>query len=266
MIDFNAVYDIHLKDLQNANQEKRYKGNEEWYHASSAGRCHIYQQLKLRTDIIAKPTDERTQRLFRLGDLVHGDIQEAISKWFNLNSQPGDTLLIEKEIRLPEFNVRGFLDVGYIRGTELHLYDIKTAASFKWQKTFGQKQNRDMNPSLNYELQLGTYALGLLEEFPELKTIHLHLVWYKKDNSDMRTMPIEAEYIERAKEYWTEVNKNAGCQLIPFIDLDCPVAEWECRYCDVSHECTSPKAPEYTGQTTRDGTPIKAEIGRRGQT
>jgi hypothetical protein len=268
MIDFNAVYDIHLKNLQQENQEKRYtgEGKEDWYHASSAGRCHIYQQLKSRKDIIEKPVDERTQRLFRLGDLVHGDIQEAISKWFTLNSQPGDVLLIEKEVKVPKFNVRGFLDVGYIRGTELHLYDIKTAASFKWQKTFGLQKNRDKNPSLNYELQLGTYALGLLEEFPELKTIHLHIVWYKKDNSDMKTVIIDNMYLGLAEYYWAEVNKNKDCDLIPFVDNDCPVASWECRYCDVSHACTSPKAPEYTGEETIDGTPIKKDLQRRGQT
>ena len=111
-------------------------------------RKHYFQHVAK-----VKPTgiDKNTLRLFRLGDVVHEDIQDALGEYAQEN---GTQIFIEKEIRIPEVNVRGFLDIIVVDDDAL--YDIKTCNSFKWSKLFGRFP--DKNPSINYYLQLGTYA------------------------------------------------------------------------------------------------------------
>jgi|TARA_R100000329_G_scaffold148376_1_gene137137 hypothetical protein len=231
MIDIQKIYHDWLRKNNETHYKKRYEGNEEWFHGSASGMCmrkHYFQHV---AGVEPKPVDDDTLRLFRLGDLVHGDIQDALMEYASLN---GSQILIEREIQLPEVNVRGFLDVVIVEDDAL--YDIKTCNAWKWKTLFGR--NPDPNPAENYYLQLGTYGWWCEEEYGN-KLKKLALLYYNKDNSRMKEKRIRTSYIEKAKEYWYDVNKRFK-KGNPPIELGvAPVYKWECnpKYCNFYKVC-----------------------------
>ena len=231
MIDIQKIYHDWLRKNNETHYKKRYEGNEEWFHGSASGMCmrkHYFQHV---AGVEPKPVDDDTLRLFRLGDLVHGDIQDALMEYASLN---GSQILIEREIQLPEVNVRGFLDVVIVEDDAL--YDIKTCNAWKWKTLFGRSP--DPNPAENYYLQLGTYGWWCEEEYGN-KLKKLALLYYNKDNSRMKEKRIRTSYIEKAKEYWYDVNKRFK-KGNPPIELGvAPVYKWECnpKYCNFYKVC-----------------------------
>jgi hypothetical protein len=231
MIDIQKIYHDWLRKNNETHYKKRYEGNEEWFHGSASGMCmrkHYFQHV---AGVKPKPVDDDTLRLFRLGDLVHGDIQDALMEYASLN---GSQILIEREIQLPEVNVRGFLDVVIVEDDAL--YDIKTCNAWKWKTLFGR--NPDPNPAENYYLQLGTYGWWCEEEYGN-KLKKLALLYYNKDNSRMKEKRIRTSYIEKAKEYWYDVNERFK-KGNPPIELGiAPVYKWECnpKYCNFYKVC-----------------------------
>ena len=231
MIDIQKIYHDWLRKNNETHYKKRYEGNEEWFHGSASGMCmrkHYFQHV---AGVEPKPVDDDTLRLFRLGDLVHGAIQDALMEYASLN---GSQILIEREIQLPEVNVRGFLDVVIVEDDAL--YDIKTCNAWKWKTLFGR--NPDPNPAENYYLQLGTYGWWCEEEYGN-KLKKLALLYYNKDNSRMKEKRIRTSYIDKAKEYWHDVNERFK-KGNPPIELGvAPVYKWECnpKYCNFYKVC-----------------------------
>ena len=231
MINIEKIYKDWLKARNTLHFKKRYQGHEKWFHASSSGMClrkHYFQHV---AEVEPKEVDEETLKLFRLGDLVHEDIQQALTDYALAN---GSQILIEKEIRLPEVNVRGFLDMLLI--DDGALVDIKTCNAWKWKNLFGR--NPDPNPATNYYLQLGTYGWWY-EEDSGNKLKNLALQYYTKDNSRMREKVIPVSYINKAKEYWRNVNKIFETGNPPIELGVAPAYKWECnpKYCKFYQVC-----------------------------
>ena len=221
MLNLQRIYDDHLLNKNEAHRKKRYDGKEQWFHASASGMCmrkHYFQHI---AKVKPKPVNEDTMRLFRLGDLVHEDIQNALREYAENN---GSKIYIEKEIQLPEVNVRGFLDIIVI--DDGILYDIKTCNSWKWKNLFGRYP--DPNPSINYHLQLGTYGWWY-EKSSRKKLKKLCLLYYNKDTSKMRELDVSTSYIKSAKEYWIDANERYE-KGNPPIELGvAPTYKWECN-------------------------------------
>ena len=228
------LVDIYHKWLRNKNEihrKKRYQGFDEWFHGSASGMCmrkHYFQHI---AGVKPKEVDDDTLRLFRMGDLVHEDIQNSLRDFAETN---GSKILIEREIRIPEVNVRGFLDIIIIDDNAL--YDIKTCNAWKWKGLFGRKP--DLNQPINYNLQLGTY--GWWYEIESGKRLEkLALLYYNKDNSRVREKVISTSYVDKAKEYWRDVNARFE-KGNPPIELGvAPVYKWECnpKYCNFYEIC-----------------------------
>tara|TARA_R110002051_G_scaffold34467_2_gene76784 strand:+ start:2233 stop:2976 length:744 start_codon:yes stop_codon:yes gene_type:complete len=227
------VYAGWLVKKNDKNREK-YREHKGVFSASSAGSCFRKQYLKSK-NLAEPPLDKRVMRLLRLGTIVHEDIQTSLKHYFR-NTDTKLKLYIEHQIRIPELNVIGHLDAALYDSEEesIKLYDIKTSASYKWRMKFGRKKEK--NGSINYNLQLGTYAFGLGEE---LKTtnVDMSILWYNKDTSAFREERIPQEWIGSAVEYWEEVNETLdgvtsdnGAELIPG-SYGVPMMNWECRYC-----------------------------------
>ena len=289
--DIVKYYNDYLITKNEQNRLARYKGMEKWFHASSAGNCHLkhlFGTLGITGD---DKTEDRSRRLMRLGTLVHEDIQASLSPelWNEITmvkmdaideiAAPkliqGNDLLIEHEVKLPMFNVRGFLDIADINHKDkvLEVFDIKTTASYKWSFIVGRK--RDENPNVMDELQIATYGLGLAQEYPGYD-IHMYLLYYKKDDSMFREKIVGTNYLAYAAEYWGLVNEFVdtnieqmkqlkieadkimeiehspiGAQdvfrngLLTFCNpgnqLDIPNASWECNpmYCKYAGICPS---------------------------
>ena len=265
---------IALKNEENYNE--RYKGREKYYHGSGAGSCSrkLYFESVAQVDQ-TNPTDERVNRLLRLGTIVHDDLQTALMKLQGSqilkDERSSDTIYsnttysntidseaiyckekeihnlqkesfdfhIEKEIRLPDLNVRGFYDLVAVSRTtgKVYLIDFKTMASYAWSRKFGYK-NPDPNAGLNQEIQLGTYGLAVEKEFGRIDGMYLY--YYKKDDSRMRCVEVGLHMLKRAQNFWTNVNEDHKKGLPMFSQGISPVEDWNCSYCRYLDHCNPP--------------------------
>ncbi len=230
MINVKEVYDNYILDKRDENFSNRYEGNEAWYHGSGTGLCmrkHYFQSVH---QIPPTEKDSDTMRLFRLGDLVHGDIQTAVKLDAEKN---GYEVYIEEEVQIPTLNVRSFIDLMTVK--DGIIYDIKTCNDWKWKSMFGKYG--DGKPSNNYALQLGTYGLYYKEQGHEIKG--LTLAFYNKNNSHMQELNVDLSFIQRAKDYWLKVEELFKEGIPPIIYGIAPVEKWECnkKYCSFFEAC-----------------------------
>ena len=158
MINIEEIYHEYLLGESDKHKQKyeKYKG---WFSASSAGSCHRKQWYKIN-DYEEVEHAIKPLRVMRLGTIVHKDIEKAINKYVTFHDLEYQ-VYTEHRIKLPKIKVVGHLDVAVSATDKIYVYDLKTAHSFKWKKVFGR--NVDPNPSVNYQLQLGTYGLGMWE-------------------------------------------------------------------------------------------------------
>ena len=231
MINVEDIYASALETEQTINRSK-YKNHEGWFSASSAGSC--FKKLMLRKEGKKEPRmDDRVMRLLRLGTVVHEDIQKAI-----LNSEEMAnkkyTIMMEKRVEIPELKLVGHLDIGITEETsgDVKVIDIKTCASYKWRMKFGRNPDKKGNP--NYNMQLATYLKALQSETKSKGLASMSLLWYNKDTSAMREEFVDLSWINRATEYWEELNEHS--EEVTSEDMrvgsyGVPMENWECRYC-----------------------------------
>lgn len=247
MLNLETIYDNYLDMLQEEREEK-YKEYKSWFSASSAGSCYKKQWYKV-CDFEAEPFDIKTKRLLRLGTIVHKDFEEAIK-----HAEPAENVkvYVEHEIVLPEFNVIGHLDHCLIKededGIEMYISDLKTTKTSGWYQKFSKKAMMRPRKIGHYELQVATYALGMMYENEDKNTkyddakVSLNLVYYKKDDSEMKTVKVPIEAIDNAIAYWTDLNdfieEEGGIENIPPDGaVGIPMQSWECGYCNYSKIC-----------------------------
>ena len=271
-MEIEKVYSEFLDSKRDEYKEK-YKGLEKFFSASSAGHCYKKHLFKI-TDAPQKDIEARSQRILRLGTLIHQDFEDAVKYYIsnqNLHatSTNGDGITstyyfdnykfyVEHQIRLPQYNIVGHLDFAVFdkNNRQLTIYDYKTAASYKWSLKFGRKY-KDKNPNFNYEMQLSTYLLGLQKHFEEIdfqaKSVQMSIIWYNKDTSRMREEIIQLDYVDMAKSYWEELNewrkeiekqdpnledyKSVNLTIPRFKEVGVPFQDWECKYCPYDHIC-----------------------------
>ena len=72
----------------------------------------------------------------------------------------------------------------------------------------------------------------------------MYLVWYNKNTSMMREQLISPEWIDKALEYWVELNeifeesgKKFTEDLVYGNSVGVPFQSWECSYCQYSKIC-----------------------------
>ena len=253
-IDIEGIYSDYLDKKQEDNRLKRYSGKESWYHASGSGSCSrkLYfesiEQIKP-----SNPLDDKTKRLLRLGSIVHDDFQESLVTYnrdiYNRdnnrdissdkekeNKEKEIKFHTEQEITIDELNVRGFYDI-VSEGEEVYLYDLKTCGGYSWKLKFGRKPA--FNPSIHYELQLGTYGYAVKQQFGRLDGMFLY--YYNKDTSMMRAVSVPLTYISRAYLFWRNVKDEHKQGLPPFRKGVSPVQDWQCNYCQFLNHCNPPK-------------------------
>lgn len=232
----NYMNQIQRRSLQEKDGEKFLRP------ASWAGHCakkHKYLEENVIPDT---PKYDDLSKL-RLGTLIHQDILKSLINNPNLKNIPKGTIcLIETPVELDVEKVRGSADVVFIRNSEADIKDFKSMSSFPWKRKFGLTKNRDLNPSRKYEFQIGTYALGVNYRYG-VKTTNMEIVYYKKDTSVMKSEGVSLNYIDKAEEYWMDINKICEKKLeeiIPGETMHTPVEQWECNYCPFAYICDSP--------------------------
>jgi CRISPR/Cas system-associated exonuclease Cas4 (RecB family) len=249
-IDIEGIYTDYLDKKQEENRLKRYSGKESWYHASGAGSCSrkLYfesvEQIKP-----SNPLDAKTKRLLRLGNVLHDDFEKSLVTYNrdiynrdNTRDMPSDKekenkekeikFHTEEEITIDDLNVRGFYDA-VVETDEIYLYDFKTCGGYSWKLKFGRKPA--FNPSIHYELQLGTYGYAIKEKFGRIDGMYLY--YYNKDTSLMRPVSVPLTFISRAYLFWRNINDEHKQGLPPFRKGVSPVQDWQCNYCQFLDHC-----------------------------
>ena len=248
-VDIEAIYSNYLDNKQEENYINRYKDREHFYHASGAGSCS--RKLYFESVVQAQATedmDDGTKRLLRLGNVVHDDIQHSLEIYnrdiYNRDKEKENkekesfVFHTEGEIVIEELNVRGFYDiVAEKKDKEVYLFDIKTCNDWSWKMKFGRKPS--FNPSIHYELQLGTYGYAIQEKMGRLDGMYLY--YYNKNNSSMRCVSVPLTYVSRAYLFWTNVKEEHEQGLPPFRVGVSPVQDWQCKYCQFRGVCNPPK-------------------------
>ena len=245
-LDIQSIYNDHLLEISEKKREELNKLKPKdtyYYRPSSAGMCSrkIYYETVLRVE----PTntiDKRVRRLFRLGDLIHQDIQDAFQKieksdsYYNIYNIYINNILIEKEIIFKKIRVRGFLDLLVeVSDGRIYLYDIKSIGAFQYKKNFSRMKER-REPSIHQELQLATYGLWVEKEYGRLDG--MYILYYNKDNSLLRYKEVSSDRLLTALGFWERINEEHSKSSLPSLQDDVsPVASWECGYCNFKDRC-----------------------------
>ena len=248
-IDIISIYNDHLLEISKKKREELDKIKPKdisYYRPSSAGMCSrkIYYETVLRVDV-TNDIDERVRRLFRLGDMLHQDIQDSFHKikksdsCYNIYNIYINNIYTEKEIVLKKIRVRGFLDllveVGEGEERKVYLYDIKSIGSFQYKKNFSRKKER-REPSIHQELQLATYGLWVEKEYGRLDG--MYILYYNKDTSFLRYKEVSSDRLLTALGFWERINDEHSKSSLPTLqDSISPVAQWECSYCNFKDRC-----------------------------
>ncbi len=119
MSNVKEIYQEYLRNLRDKKNSSRYVGMESYHHSSRSGLCmrkHYYGSV---AQVDGKPVDDKTLRIFRIGDLIHTDIQDAMRWYADSHALP---IFIEKELFIEEYNVRGFIDLALV--SDDILFDI----------------------------------------------------------------------------------------------------------------------------------------------
>ena len=240
------IYDEYVKAQNEANRKDRYKGKEEYYHASGAGSCS--RKLYFESVAIAKPTNSPkpdSLRKMRLGTIFHNEMEDCFTTHgtgtgtgTGTNST-GTEVYQEKEILLGSLRVRGYYDlVLKTEDNRVYLYDYKTMGSYPWKLKFGRSEWKP-KPNLRYEYQLGTYGYAIQKEFGRLDG--MFLVYYNKDTSVMKQIEVNLNFIDRAYNFWANINSEHKKGMPMLLHGISPAQSWECNYCQFKDLCSRTK-------------------------
>lgn len=233
MQDIIELYNAHLLALRTAQAESPEHADRSWFSISQAGMCFRKHFFKAVEQVKTEAPDPRSMRLLRFGEVVHSDVQSALDDVIMDDGEP--RFLLELPVEIPLFHARGRIDI-FDRLTGV-ITDIKTIASYKWKMMFGRKNHE---PAKNYELQVGSYGLALEERGVNVNG--LELLYYKKDDSSMKSVPLKGgatRTIRAAERYWKGLVESHKDGLPPLEVGKVPVESWECniRYCSYYNKC-----------------------------
>ena len=248
--DIKSLYNNYIENENEKNRLERYKGKEEYYHASHSFFCR--RMLYYESVLVAEktnPAKEDGVRKMRLGTIFHTEMEKCFDYYknggilytkgnnnSNTKSIPRDSFSVyqENEILIESVNVRGYYDLVLQMETgEVYLYDYKTMGTYPWKMRFGRFASPKR--SLKYEFQIGTYGYAVKKEFGRLDG--MFLVYYNKDTSKMKQIPISLAYTEKALQFWKEVNNEHKLGM-PILERGLsPVDTWECNFCDYKDLC-----------------------------
>ena len=252
---FEEVYHIYLSHLEDVNYKYRYLGHEDKYGMSRAGQCYL-KHYYFRHKYERFPLDElRKQRVPRLGQLFHADMESALDYFkenpefcldkfgVGLKYHPMECSIITERMVVAD-DKRGHVDTYITFASELKLevYDLKTINSFGWRVRFGKTKFEDTN-RFNHQ-QLATYTSALMSTLG-IRDSEMFLVYHNKDTGLMKTIQVGNEYLDIAKNYWDDLaafmrsakDDNFINNVMPYEFIMVPVEKWECGWCNYLPHC-----------------------------
>ena len=245
--DLVQAYDDYLvhKDKEHAKfREEAYKGGSN-FTASSAGMC-IKKHWYAINDTPRIPLDAAKLKIFRLGSVMDEDFKFSTRHYIKNHSE---SLLVYEDVHLvhKQLRIQGMMDCLIVdENRKGYLFDYKTMKTFAYRRKFGRDAHK-FEQSKGYELQLGTYALLINNSDLCDEVVEMGLVYYNKDDSRMKQIPVDMKYVEEARNYWKNVNMYVNFDSHLFEENavfnlgEYPVMAWECKgYCPYEDVCESP--------------------------
>ncbi|MAH51400.1 hypothetical protein CMI37_36630 [Candidatus Pacearchaeota archaeon] len=244
-IDVQGIYNDYIVKIDTTRREELQQTrpqDQPYYRPSSAGKCSrmIYYETIMRAEP-SERIDKRVRRLFRLGNLIHEDLQTAFLKaeksdyYLSIKNIYIYNIYTEKEILFKSLRVRGFIDLLVeLSNGSMFLYDIKSIGSYPYKKIFARKAEI-REPSVHQELQLATYGLAVKKEFGRLDG--MFILYYNKDTSRLRYKEVSNDRLLTALGFWERINDEHSSGLPSLRRGISPVADWECGYCDYKTRC-----------------------------
>ena len=225
--NIESLYHSYLLNLDDPDE---YDG---YHRASSSGMC-IKALFYRKYEFEKKENNAKTMRIFRLGTLVHQDIQAAMPN-----------AIIEKEVKDENLKLKGHIDLYTTENDVLEIVDIKTIGSFPYKMKFGR--NPDKNPSFHQEMQVGIYTYMLSKELnldpykTKMYEAKISMLYYNKDNSGLKIKIIDNHFIDMALDYWSHVKDYEKVvtkeNIEEIFSLYQPPTKWSCNYCNYSEIC-----------------------------
>lgn len=209
-----------LIDLALEQKEKRKRSGK--FSPSSLGKCYRAQFWNRKDEPQSNPIDERTNRVFKAGNLFHEFVQDVIIA----NNQEAC-----KEVLIETDDFKGYADL-VING---EVIDLKSQHS----KAFWYRKDltwNELEPKLLCNiLQVVFYAVNLGKE-------RARLVFISKDDLCIQEYPIDVkkwqetlkQEIETLRKFWL---KNELPPAIPRAYPDKEGKSVECKYCGWKDKC-----------------------------
>lgn len=206
-----------LVDTYIAEKRAEHIRSHDKFRVSDAGRCHLMRYWKRQGKPFTDEPDARTQRVFEVGHIFHGWLQDLLKE---------KGLLIEREKEVEDIHRIGHVDAIIQTEQGLILYDFKTVHSRK----FHYKRKEGNNGDVHYAMQAYTYAMML-----PFGVADIRIAYISKDDlciEEMTVMDIDdiSEYVNQ--DWYSLIdawNREEEPKPNPM--------SWECGYCSYCSCC-----------------------------
>jgi CRISPR/Cas system-associated exonuclease Cas4 (RecB family) len=156
-----------LEDVNEKDRKHKEKPRSGKFNPGLFGRCYRLQYYNRKDEVKSNPPDTKTLLTFRLGTMIHEDIQSLL---------PAEGV----EVEVTKDDIHGFVD--YV-GKD-YVVDFKSAGTWAFKKVTGAKYS----PEENMVNLLQVVAYGVLLEKP-----WAFLTYISKDNYQMKTFEFKVD-------------------------------------------------------------------------
>lgn len=200
-----------MQDIRKKDEEYKKKPRSGKWNPGKLGRCYRHQFYNRKNEPKSNPPDDKTLMLFRLGTMIHEDIQGLL---------PEDKV----EVEVTKDDLHGFVD--YVG--EDFVVDFKSAGQWAFKKVSKAGYKPEENMVNLFQVVAYAYLLGLPKAF---------LVYVSKDNYQMVEFEIKVKHWEDELE--AELSILRGFWDQDRLPPPSPRAYngKECNYCEWADHC-----------------------------
>lgn len=203
--------DDYLMLKEQEKQKEFEKDRAKYWRASGMGQCYR-KRFYERQGMEGQPLEPRMLRVFEVGNILHGYLQDLLK-------EAGELISAEEEFT--NGIVKGHIDA-IVKGEKGYIiYDFKTVHSRKFSYL-----KKEADP--HYIKQLLTYTMLAKKKYKNIQ--ESRLLYISKDDLRMQEIPYQlSDFIEKEiKQELADLENYWKCNQLPPAK---PQQEWECGYC-----------------------------------
>lgn len=212
-----------INDFLQKETEERKNKKAEYFYASSLGSCKRKQIWKRMNEPETNPADNRTLRIFSVGNIFHEWIQDLLEK-------AGVLINKEQTIINEEYNYKGRYDALCEKDGKKLLYDIKSQSS----RSFHYLKEKGGGIDEAKKMQVVSYAV-----MGNLPVEECRILFVSKDDLCVMEFSVAVkDFKQKVIDELVELNKFFKNKEIPAeLPLENGKASWQCGYCNYRDKC-----------------------------